>query len=140
MKDGNLKQVRWKQRYQNWLKSYKLLNSNLKGKKNESLDEVEKAGIIQFFEINFELSWKTIKDYMESEGYLPKSPRECLKLAGQNEVIENVDKWLTALENRNLTSHLYDEKVVNKILDFLTINYLSLASDFKKFFDKKNEG
>jgi nucleotidyltransferase substrate binding protein (TIGR01987 family) len=57
----------------------------------------------------FELAWKTVKDYLESEGYLPKTPRETLKQAFQIEMLQDGHAWMEALEDRNLTSHTYDE-------------------------------
>ena len=33
-------------------------------------DILQKAGIIQFLEISYELAWKTIKDYLEMQGFL----------------------------------------------------------------------
>jgi nucleotidyltransferase substrate binding protein (TIGR01987 family) len=47
----------------------------------ESLNKIEKAGLIQFFEVAFELSWKVMKDYLITEGYDVKSPREAIKTA-----------------------------------------------------------
>lgn len=56
---------RWKQRFENFERSYKLLEKYA----NQTIDnELERAGIIQFFEMTFELSWKVLKDYLDSEG------------------------------------------------------------------------
>lgn len=74
MKD--LKEIRWKQRFENFNKSYTLLD---RYSKREDLSELEQAGLIQFFEMTFELAWKVLKDYLESEGYIVKSPRETIK-------------------------------------------------------------
>ncbi|WP_342774217.1 nucleotidyltransferase substrate binding protein [Aquibacillus sediminis] len=51
--------------------------------------ELERAGIIQFFETTFELAWKVLKDYLEAEGYVAKSPRDSIKQAFQAEIIED---------------------------------------------------
>ena len=67
----NLKDVRWKQRFQNFEKSYKLLN---KYSTKENITELERAGIIQLFEISFELAWKVLKDYLEYQEFEVKSP------------------------------------------------------------------
>ena len=66
----NLKEIRWKQRFENFDKSYKLLK---KYSYKPIVTELERAGIIQFFEMTFELAWKVLKDYLESEGYMVKS-------------------------------------------------------------------
>ncbi|NLL30810.1 MAG: nucleotidyltransferase [Clostridiales bacterium] len=111
--DG-LKDIRWKQRFENFNKLYTLLEK-YSGKEN--LSELEQAGIIQFFEMTFELAWKVLKDYLEAEGYIVKSPRETIKQAFQNEIINDGHIWMDALSIRNLTTHTYDENLVKKLID-----------------------
>ena len=85
------KDIRWKQRFENFDKAYKLLEKYSTKKK---LSELEQAGIIQFFEMTFELGWKVLKDYLESDGYIVKSPRETIKQAFQNEIINDGHIWM----------------------------------------------
>ena len=67
----NQRETRWKQRFENFEKSYRLLEQSLE---IESPSIVERAGIIQFFEITLELSWKRLKDYLESQDVEAKFP------------------------------------------------------------------
>lgn len=117
----NLKEIRWKQRFENFNKSYTLLKKYSSG---PIVTELEKAGIIQFFEMTFELGWKVLKDYLESEGYIVKSPRETIKQAFQVGIIENGHVWIDALSNRNLTTHTYDEELANKMTQEIIKIYL----------------
>lgn len=110
---SNLKDVRWKQRFENFDKSYKLLD---KYSKQEIKTELERAGIIEFFEMSFELAWKVLKDYLESHEYEVKSPRETIKQAFQIGIIDNGHVWIDALSDRNLTTHTYDEELANKMV------------------------
>jgi len=105
------KVIRWKQRFINFEKSFKLLERTLS---IPTPSEAEKGGIIQFYEVCFELSWKTVKDYLESEGFLVKSPKQVIKQAFQIEIIEDGELWLSALDDRNLTTHIYDEAIYDK--------------------------
>jgi len=89
----------------------------------ETVSDVERAGIIQFFEMTFELSWKLIKDYLDSEGILVKSPREAIKYALQMELINGGDVWLMALSDRNLTVHTYDEAKALAVEDMIRNTY-----------------
>lgn len=117
----NLKDIRWKQRFENFDKSYKLLN---KYAKQPITTELERAGIIQFFEMTFELAWKVLKDYLEAQEYLVKSPRETVKQAFQIGLIDNGHIWMDALSNRNLTTHTYDEEIANKMTNEIITMYL----------------
>ena len=114
----NLKDIRWKQRFENFEKAYKLLE---KYSNHKAYNELEIAGIIHYYDMTFELSWKVLKDYLETQDFIVKSPRETIKQAFQVNLIENGHIWMDALSNRNLTVHTYDEilakKITNEIID-----------------------
>ncbi|MCD6136688.1 nucleotidyltransferase substrate binding protein [Candidatus Bipolaricaulota bacterium] len=132
----NQKVIRWKQRFINFEKSFKLLERTLS---IQTPSEAEKGGIIQFYEVCFELSWKTMKDYLESEGFLVKSPKQAIKQAFHIEIIEDGELWLSALEDRNLTSHTYDEATIDNVIAKIRQDYFKLISDLYSFFQGKNE-
>jgi len=123
--------IRYKQRFENFEKSFLLLKNAI-DIKNPSI--IEKAGIIQFFEITFELSWKLMKDYLEYLGYQVKSPREAIKTAYSIELINNGDKWLKMLMDRNLTTHTYDEDNSEEIYEKIKNDYFSLLKDLHEKF------
>lgn len=94
--------VRWIQRFQNFEKTFLLLQETVQIK-NPSV--AERAGLIQFFEMTFELAWKLLKDY-EEEGFIVKSPRDAIKQAFQTNIITAGHTWIDALEDRNLTTSI----------------------------------
>ncbi|WP_026894348.1 nucleotidyltransferase substrate binding protein [Clostridiisalibacter paucivorans] len=125
-----LKDIRWKQRFINFEKSYKLLNQYI----NQPIEtELERAGIIQFFEISFELSWKLMKDYLEAQEISVKSPRETIKQAYQIDLIDDGHIWIDALSDRNLTVHTYDEDMAKKMVNDIIKVYFP---ELKKLYDK----
>ncbi|MBE1552974.1 nucleotidyltransferase substrate binding protein [Sporosarcina limicola] len=119
----NDKDIRWKQRFENFSRSFALLE---KYTKEEPGNELEQAGIIQFFEMTFELSWKLMKDYLESEGLIVKSPRESIKTAVQIELIGNGHDWLDGLVMRNTTVHLYDEEEAKKAISKIITTFIPM--------------
>lgn len=112
--------VRCRQRMVNYTKSLAHLRTTVE---KESLNEIEKAGLIQFFEVAFELSWKVMKDYLITEGYDVKSPREAIKTAFDYGLISDGAKWLEALEKRNLAAHTYDESILDELEELITHIY-----------------
>lgn len=130
----NLKEIRWKQRFQNFNKAFCLLE---KYADRLEYTELERAGLIQLFETAFELAWKVLKDYLEVEGYTVSSPREAIKKAFQIGVIKNGDTWLEALEDRNLTSHTYDEEDAIKAVVRIKENYVSILDSLQNFLLEK---
>ena len=128
------KKIRWKQRYSNFEKSLKWLEASASIKKPS---ETERAGLIQFYEMTFELSWKTLKDYLESVGYEVDSPRTEIKQAFQINLLKNAELWLEALENRNLTAHTYDEAISIKVEALIKDKYLPLLRELHKTLAKQ---
>lgn len=76
----------------------------------ETLNTLEKEGLIQRFEYTFELAWKTMKDLLEAEYISVSFPREVIKVAFQYHLIRNGELWMDMLQNRNLLTHTYEEK------------------------------
>ncbi len=131
----NKKEIRWKQRFVNFEKAFLLLERTIKIGK---LSEAERGGLIQFYEVSFELSWKTMKDYLESIGFSTKSPRETIKQAFQSEIIKDGHIWIDALDDRNLTTHIYDEEIIIKISGEIIEKYYPAIKELYKFLKRKN--
>ncbi|MBN2860552.1 MAG: nucleotidyltransferase substrate binding protein [Sphaerochaetaceae bacterium] len=103
--------VRWIQRFQNYGKALSQLEEFLA---LDSLNKFELQGLIQCFEYTFELSWKTLKDYLISEGIEVPTPRKAIQEGFKSGVIEDGHTWIEALESRNLMAHTYNEEYVTK--------------------------
>ena len=94
-------------------------------------------GMIQFFEVAFELSWKLMKDYLLAEGYDVKSPRESIKTAFDYGLIADGTKWLEALEKRNLAAHTYDESILDELERLIAHEYYPLMLSLKTTLEQK---
>jgi nucleotidyltransferase substrate binding protein (TIGR01987 family) len=88
----------------------------------------DRAGIIQAFEFTFEQCWKAFQRYAAAEGIEAHSPRESLMAAMQLQLIRAADEehWLQMLRDRNLTSHLYHEKLARQVSDRIREEFLPL--------------
>lgn len=129
-----LKQIRWQQRFIHLEKSFQSLYSAATRK---DLNIIEQAGLIQFFEITFELSWKTIKDYLEAEGIIATSPRDVIKQAFAMNILTDGKEWLDALEKRNLMTHTYQEETANLAVTLIKTKYTELIQQLIKFLKNK---
>ncbi|OPX56874.1 nucleotidyltransferase substrate binding protein, HI0074 family [Oceanospirillum multiglobuliferum] len=124
--------IRWHQRFRQFSNAFSLLEQAIT---IQHPSVVERAGIIQFFEMAFELSWKLLKDYQQSEGFEVNSPRSAIKQAFQNELLESGHLWIQALEDRNLTTHTYNEATAVLVEQKIREDYypllVSLRDKFK---------
>jgi nucleotidyltransferase substrate binding protein (TIGR01987 family) len=87
--------------------------------------------VIQRFEFSFELVWKGLKLYLERQGHECGGPRPTLKKAFAEGLIatpEEADVWLQMLDDRNLTSHAYDEALATRIYQHVVRDYSRLLA------------
>ena len=129
-----LKQIRWQQRFINFLKAFELLSE---GSQKKEFSNLERAGLIQFFETTFELSWKVLKDYLEFQGYLLLAPRESIRQAFALGLIEDAQDWLFALEKRNLFVHTYQEELAVLGLSLIQNKFVSMFQKMSQIFKTK---
>lgn len=119
MSSNDEKDIRWKQRFQNFERSI----GNLHGAASiKTPTEIERAGIIQFFEIAFELAWKTMKDYLQYYGYDVQYPRDTIKQAFNVGMVGNGNEWLEMLDKRNEMTHTYDEDTAQTALENIRVS------------------
>lgn len=130
----NDQDIRWQQRFAQFKKAFLLLQEAVS---IEKPSVVERAGLIQFFEMAFELAWKLIKDYEEAEGFMVKSPRDAIKQAFEAEIIAHGHDWIDALEDRNLTTHTYNEETAIAVEQKIREKYFPLLVQLYLDFSQK---
>ena len=117
--------IRWKQRFENLQSAHQKLQyaaqENVKAPENELIQ----MALIKAFEMTFELSWKTIKDYLKFNGIVAKLPREIIKQAFANNIIADGQLWIDMLENRRLMAHPYDQARAQKAVNDISQRYLA---------------
>ena len=87
------------------------------------LSDVERngirSGVIQNFEVTYELSWKLMARWLNtyvSPGVADGvTRRQLFRLAAENRLIPDVDLWMQHHEARNATTHIYDEEKAVKV-------------------------
>lgn len=90
-------------------------------------DDIVIDATIQRFEFTYELSWKLMKSYLEYNGVTDiSSPRITIKTAFKEGLIEDGELWLKMLEDRNRTSHTYDEATALDIYNNIRDTYITL--------------
>jgi nucleotidyltransferase substrate binding protein (TIGR01987 family) len=94
-------------------------------------------GTIQRFEFTVELSWKLLGMMLLAEGGAANTPRSVIKEAYRVEWITDGDGWIDMLEDRNKTSHLYDEKASLEIYRKIKQFHFNRLSALRVFVEKK---
>lgn len=126
--------VRWKQRFENFEKAFKKLEEAVD---KIHLNELERNGLIQRFEFTLDLAWKTMKDFLEQEGFQFKpSPKETIRQAvkaayiNQNQAQDIID----AIDLRNELSHHYNEEDFEVGEDKIRAVYFDRIKEVYQFF------
>lgn len=82
----------------------------------EPKNDIVRDSAIQRFEFTLDLSWKTVKTFLQDKkGLVCVSPKECFREAYRQGLIEYDEKWLALVDMRNETVHAYNEEVAKKI-------------------------
>lgn len=101
--------IRWQQRFDNFEKALCRLHEALHGIAQAPDNHLYQIALIGAFQFTFELSWKTMKDYLVFNGIYVSLPRDVIKQAFHHQVIQDGQVWIDMLEDRNLMAHVYQE-------------------------------
>ena len=86
---------------------------------------MKRDGLIQRFEFCCELAWKTCREYLIGLGYEEiNGPKPVMREAFANHLIDDDRIWIELLNDRNRTSHIYDEETAVEIGENIIEKYL----------------
>lgn len=105
---------------------------------NEEKTAANQDSAIQRFEFTSELAWKVVQKFLKEEKIICRSPKECLKEAFKFGLIDDDVKWLEMIDDRNLTSHTYDEEKSEEVYERLP-DYLKLLELLKEKVESEKE-
>jgi nucleotidyltransferase substrate binding protein (TIGR01987 family) len=131
---------RWIHRFDNYKRAFLLLREAIEMTQTREANQLEKEGIIQRFEYTWELAWKMLKDYLESQGIQLDTitPTSVIKAAFAAKIIDNGDVWMKALDARNQMAHTYNFKTFEQVINDIRDSYLSAFDELHMFFLEKS--
>lgn len=117
--------VRWVQRYSNYKKALMQLKEAVELMSHRTLSNLEKQGVVQAFEFTHELAWKMMKDFLESKGNTEiYGSKDATRQSFKYGLLIDGDVWMSMIKSRNLTSHTYDERTVDEIVERISQSYI----------------
>lgn len=135
---------RWLQRFQNYQRALTHLDQALKSTEDKEIGEfsdLEIQGTIKCFEMVFDLSWKTLQDYLDEQGYEMKGPKNILEQSFKDNLIKDGEEWAKMLDSRNKAAQTYDSDLASEILEKIRNSYYFLFDDLDKVLTRiKNNG
>ena len=146
--------IRWEQRFSNFVKALQkhteaieYIKNNLK---DESIVDIEfedvlvgivKEGLIQRFEYTHELAWNVMKDYAIHQGNnAVGSSRDATREAFQLQLISDGKIWMEMIGSRNKTSHTYNDEVAEEIYSKILNEYYPAFLELLKNMEAKRSG
>jgi nucleotidyltransferase substrate binding protein (TIGR01987 family) len=115
---------RWQQRFDNYQRAYAQLASAVELMRSRELSDLEKQGVIQAFEFTWELAWNLLKDYLSWQGETEiTGARDAIRASFKHGLIKEGQIWMAMLQDRNRTSHTYNESTMREILTGIDARY-----------------
>ena len=133
--------IRWRQRFENFTKAYRLLKEASQ-KPWRDFSDLEREGIIKRFEYTYELSWKMLKDWLFAQGFDEKTPRNAVKRSFEVEIIseDDCETFFKRNKERRLTTHTYEKSTAEDVLENIYKFYVPLFDRlFQTLESRKND-
>ncbi len=127
--------IRWKQRFEHFVAALSQLEEAIYAHTKDPSNTLYPMAVIQSFEFTYELSWKTLKDFLILNGVQTSLPKETIKLAFKHSLIDNGQEWINMLEDRNLLSHTYSSQASKDAITHIASTYIALLRQFKTAFE-----
>ena len=99
---------------------------------NNPAHEGVRAGVVLCFQVALEVCLAFMRRYavsLDRKGNPPSDTREILRVAQENGLIDDAERWMAHRKIRNITSHTYDEAKADQAAAG-AVAFLADAKDF----------
>ena len=116
--------VRWQQRFANFCRALEQLELFFEP---PELNAREQQGLVKAFEYTYELGWNCLRDLLRSRGSsaLLVGSRDAIREAFSTGLIDDGPVWMAMVNDRNLTSHVYNRSTAEAITANISDSYLA---------------
>ncbi len=129
--------IRWQQRFTNYQKALLQLQDAVELSNQRALSSLEKQGVIQAFEFTHELAWNLLKDFLQDQGNQNiRGSKDATREAFKVELIQDGEQWMAMIQSRNISSHTYDERTAERLVNAIIHDYYPLFMILKKEMEK----
>lgn len=132
--------IRWLQRLQSFRNALARLTEAVELQQQRPLSNLEKQGFVKAFEFSHEQAWNLIKDYFTYQGNTQiTGSRDATREAFKNNLIAEGDIWMEMIQTRNKAVHVYDEDIMNDVIEKTSDHYYPLFVTFQSVMQKLSE-
>lgn len=122
-RDGIVLMNKAKEKYGKLKQAVQRLQEAIQDYHKNKLDSI-RDGVIQRFEFCTELTWKTVREYLLDQGHIEiNSPKSVMRQAFADGIVDQEQSWIDLINDRNVTSHIYDEATAERIYQSIEKNY-----------------
>ena len=136
----NTQDIRWIQRLENYTNALRELSHAVETRVARPLSRLEAMGLIQAFEMSYELGWNLLKDYLSYQGISDLvGSRDTIRAAVTQSVLTEADGtvWLDMLQDRNRTSRICDEDTIRAIEQQIAECYLPALTSLQELLSER---
>ena len=131
------KQPKWLERLSIFSNAVARLAEVIELRKQRPLNQFECDSLIKRFEFSYEMAWKLMMSYEKENGITELlGSKDVVRQAYRMSLIENGEAWLEMIDDRNKTSHLYDEEMAADVIDEIVNTYYALFFELKSKMDE----
>ncbi|PTQ78434.1 nucleotidyltransferase substrate binding protein (TIGR01987 family) [Nitrosomonas oligotropha] len=129
--------IRWQQRFASYQKALLQLQGAVELSSQRALTSLEKQGVIQAFEFTHELAWNMLEDFLQDQGNQNiKGSKDATREAFKVELIGDGELWMAMIQSRNISSHTYDERTAERLVEVIIRDYYPLFVALKTEMEK----
>jgi nucleotidyltransferase substrate binding protein (TIGR01987 family) len=123
-------------------RAIRVASKDIQGPVDTDREEVIRAGVIQNFELTYELCWKFMKRWLEANASGPVvdgfTMKELFRQAAERQLIDHVEPWFEYHQKRNKSSHTYDAATAGDVFE-TAVRFLVDARKLSDVLTAKND-